>query len=231
MYQAPGVTGVESNGDGDDVFWGWLDADGNIGVQAGDQAGAQSTTAVNDGSWHHVVLTRDAASGDVQVYVDGTLEDSATSRQGTIGTTFSSIGRIEDTGGTPAYFDGRLEDVQVYDSVLSAGEVGTLTGVTDGGLTTGSKSFASAVDPSGLTLQNVSATLPPGTSANVTVHSDPDGDGTFEETSAVIDLSRGTSSYTITGLSSASSTYRVEVGLATTDTRHSPSVDRLELGR
>jgi hypothetical protein len=33
-------------------------------------------------TWHHVVLTRDDSTGDVEVYVDGTLEDSATSDTG-----------------------------------------------------------------------------------------------------------------------------------------------------
>jgi len=230
VYQAPGVTGVESNGDQDDVFWGWIDQDGHIGVTSGNDLGAQSTSVVADGEWHHVVLTRAAGTGDVQVYVDGTLEDSVSARSGTIGNSFDSLGRIEDTGTSPEYFDGRLEDVQVYDSVLSSSDAQTLADATDGRLMTGTKAFGTAIDPSGLSLQNVSASLPAGTSVNVTVHSDPDGDGTFEETSAVIDLSPGTTTYAVSGLSSQSATYRLEVELQTTDPKASPAVDRLELG-
>ena len=79
---APGVLGVESAGDGNDVFWGWLDATGRIGVQAGNMAGAKSANPINDGQWHHIALTRDATTGAVQVYVDGVLSGSATSETG-----------------------------------------------------------------------------------------------------------------------------------------------------
>lgn len=63
-------------------------------------------------------LTFDASTstgeGGIDTYAldwDGAVEYTATSRQGTITTTFTSIGRIEDTGGTPEYFEGRLEDL------------------------------------------------------------------------------------------------------------------------
>ena len=111
MWQAPGVLGVESAGDGNDVFWGWLDATGRIGVQAGNTAGAKSANPINDGQWHHVALTRDATTGAVQVYVDGALSGSATSETGVKTTAFRSIGRIDDTGGTPTYFLGALDDL------------------------------------------------------------------------------------------------------------------------
>jgi len=229
MWQSPGITGVESNGDGDDVFWGWIDEGGRVGVQAGNDPGASSTTPIDDGTWHHVVLTRDQASGEVQVYVDGTLEDTATSASGQIGTTFSSIGRIEDTGGSPEYFDGRIEDLTVHDRVLTGGEVSALhTAASEGSLTTSLRTFDVAVDPSELELTNVSVARPPGTSITVTVHSDPDGDGTFEESSAPISLD-GSGSYVVDGLGNETRRVRVETSLDTPDPSATPSVDRLEI--
>ena len=36
MYKSPGITGVEQAGLDNDVFWGWIDDTGRIGVMAGD---------------------------------------------------------------------------------------------------------------------------------------------------------------------------------------------------
>ena len=125
-YIAPGVTGVEQAGGTDDIFWGFLDASGHIGINKGDGAQAKSTTSINDGNWHHIVHTRDASSGEVRVYVNGSLEHSATSRTGDVGNVFSSIGRIEDTGGTPTYLQGQLDEVLIFSSVISASYVSSI---------------------------------------------------------------------------------------------------------
>jgi glucose/arabinose dehydrogenase len=122
-WLAPGVLGVESAGNGNDVFWGWLDAVGRIGIQAGNTPGAKSAGPVNDGRWHHIALTRDAASGAVQVYVDGVRSGSARSDAGVKTTAFRSLGRIEDTGGTPTYLTGALDDVRLYGRVLMRTEI------------------------------------------------------------------------------------------------------------
>jgi hypothetical protein len=126
MWMAPGVLGVEAAGDGNDVFWGWLDATGRIGVQAGNTAGAKSANPINDGQWHHVALTRDATTGAVEVYVDGQLSGSATSDTGVKTTPFGSVGRIDDTGGTPAYLAGALDDLYLFSRVLTGDEIRSL---------------------------------------------------------------------------------------------------------
>ncbi|MDO9208964.1 MAG: LamG-like jellyroll fold domain-containing protein, partial [Sulfuricurvum sp.] len=123
MWLAPGITGVEQSGGGDDVFWGWLDATGHIGILKGNTAGAQSTNPINDGTWKHIVLTRDSTTGSVQVYVNGVLNQTATSETGDVTTAFSRLGSIEDTGGTPTYFNGSLDEVKVFSRVLSSDEV------------------------------------------------------------------------------------------------------------
>lgn len=122
-WEAPGVTGVEESGGGNDVFWGFLRGNGHIAIQKGNGAFAESAAAVNNGNWHHVVLTRNAATGAVQVYLNGSFSGSATSELGVVTTAFSSIGRIEDTGGTPVHFNGQLDEMRIYDRVLTAAEV------------------------------------------------------------------------------------------------------------
>ncbi|MFP4117243.1 MAG: DUF6701 domain-containing protein, partial [Salinivenus sp.] len=124
-WEAPGVTGVEEGGGTDDIFWGWIDGSGRIGVSVGNDYGddQKSKEAVNDGVWHHVALTRDADSGDTRVYVDGDLENEGSTDTGTIGNAFDSIGRIEDTANTPVHLNGELDEVRVYDAPLSESEV------------------------------------------------------------------------------------------------------------
>lgn len=125
-WRAPGIAGIEQSGGSDDIFWGWLDASGRIGISVANDFSTKSTIAINDDVYHHVVLTRDATSGEYKIYIDGVLNNSGTLTTGIIGNSFSSIGRIEDTGGTPEYFRGDLDEVKVFDSVLSDSDVTTL---------------------------------------------------------------------------------------------------------
>lgn len=128
MWQAPGVTGIEEDGGGDDVFWGWLDNNGRIGITKGNTTGAKSTDAINDGQWHHIVLTRDASSGATKAYVDGNFQQQVKSEAGVVTKPFSSIGRIENTssGKSPKYLQGSLDEVKVFSGVLSNGDVSSI---------------------------------------------------------------------------------------------------------
>jgi hypothetical protein len=128
FWQAPAIAGVEEAGAGDDIFWGWIDGSGKLGFQAGDTAGPVSSTAVCDGSWHYVVLTRDMDSGEAKIYVDGKLEAGGTSDGGEKTKAFGALGRRENTGGDPAYFQGALDDVKVFGRVLTPDEVTVLSG-------------------------------------------------------------------------------------------------------
>lgn len=82
-----------------------------------------STTAINDGAWHHVAATRSASTGLMQLYVDGVQQASVT---GPLGPKTSPpdlrLGSIQ-TGASGGYFAGVLDDVQIFDRVLSAAEI------------------------------------------------------------------------------------------------------------
>jgi len=131
-WESPGVTGVEESGGGNDIFWGFLDDAGRIGVQAGNGAAAKSARPINDGTWHHVALTRDGPGGQVQCFVDGVLDAAATSEAGAKTTAFADIGRIADTGGYHDYFSGLLDDLRIYNRVLTLAEVQVLASGGDG---------------------------------------------------------------------------------------------------
>lgn len=119
---APGLTGATGSGG---AQWGWLDDTGRIGLAVDNTLVARSTNAVNDGQWRHVVLTRDSASGLGQVYVDGVLQAAAAGPVGLKTTPFASLGRMEN-GATGNAFQGRLDQVHLFNRVLSAGEVAML---------------------------------------------------------------------------------------------------------
>ncbi|MBL4681843.1 MAG: LamG domain-containing protein [Pseudomonadales bacterium] len=127
-WQAPGVTGVEEAGGADDILWGWIDNNGLIGLGTGDIGQIKSPGAINDNAWHHIVHTRDASTGFLNTYLDGNLVASGTTSitPGDIGTGFSSIGRIEDTGGTPAYFEGFLDEILIFDTVINNAQVSSI---------------------------------------------------------------------------------------------------------
>lgn len=125
-WQAPGITGVEESGGADDIFWGWLDANGNIGISVGNTYTTKSTVPINNGAWRHVVLTRDHVAGTYKIYIDGTLNISGSIATGVIGNGYSSIGRVQNTGGAAQYFDGLLDEVRIYDAVLSDAEVAAI---------------------------------------------------------------------------------------------------------
>jgi MSHA biogenesis protein MshQ len=121
-WKAPGVAGFEEQGGDDDVFWGWFDGSERLRVSAGndDTNSASSAGALNDDAWHHLALVRDGDSGGTRVWVDGVLEgsDDAGKTLSSLAAAFSSIGRVEDTGGTPNYYTGLLDEVAIYDYLL-----------------------------------------------------------------------------------------------------------------
>lgn len=125
-WTSPGLTGVEETGGSDDVFWGWINSAGQVSVGAGDSDKAFSTTRVDDGNWHHIVLSRDATSGEVRVYVDGVLEDTQTGDTGIIGNTFDSLGVIRDTNSTDDYLAAIVDEVVIFDEVLTDQSVQTI---------------------------------------------------------------------------------------------------------
>ena len=114
--------------DGSDGFGVAPDTSGNIfvyttGGNTATEAGAG--TPVNDGQLHAIVAVFDQVNDTVSVYVDGILDyqvASYTDNSNTINANLSVGCNNVQSGG---YYDGIFEDIQIYDRVLSAEEVGT----------------------------------------------------------------------------------------------------------
>lgn len=177
-WNSPGITGVEQAGGSNDIQWGWINGSGHVGVKNGSGSTANSAAPLNDDTWHHVVLTRDATTGELSVFVDGQLSNRVTGGTGVRTQAFSQIGTITDTGGTPRFFAGTLDDVQIYDRVLAASDVDDMYGA--------SSNRAPTANTDTVTIQ-AGASL----SIDVT-HNDNDPDGDTVTVTAVTQPAHGT---------------------------------------
>src|SRR3989344_1441586 len=94
--------------------------------EAGRAHTATSTLAYNDNSWHHIVGVRD--DNDLYLYLDGILVASNTG--GSIGDTRSSsplqIGTYTTGAVSGEWFNGKIDDVKIYNRVVNANEVSSI---------------------------------------------------------------------------------------------------------
>ncbi len=121
-WTSPGVTGVEQGGGGNDIFWGWINSTGKMALNKGNTLGAQSTSSINDGTWRHIVLTRNESTGETKIYVDGVLESTRNSETGLVTTAFSSLGRMQNAKN----LSGALDEVKIFAPVLSNAQVASI---------------------------------------------------------------------------------------------------------
>jgi len=98
-----------------------------------DQVDLGSAKRVDDGQWHHVAGVFD--KGTVSIYIDGRQDaqvvngstfGTGTTRYGFIGAR-SEAGSFDGGTGTPTPFAGDLDDVRIYDRVLSQTEIRRLS--------------------------------------------------------------------------------------------------------
>lgn len=83
------------------------------------------STVLDTDTWYHVALTVDA-SGAAAVYLNGDLEATASGVAVEVGSAPSDIGSSQAFFGSFGYFDGKIDDVRVYDGVLSQADVQAL---------------------------------------------------------------------------------------------------------
>jgi hypothetical protein len=120
---SPAVTGIFSTTDAGSIAWGWIDDRGRIAIGVNGTNGiVRSTTPINTGTWQHVILTRDQASGQMKVYVNGALQSTITGPTGVKTTLFREFGALKTGGTTYNYLNGSLDELRVYDHVLTDAE-------------------------------------------------------------------------------------------------------------
>ena len=88
-----------------------------------------TTATESDGEWHHIVAVYPDATMR-SVYVDGVLADSTTFTQAYYtGTNQVAVGNNNRSTSLTDAFDGLIDDVRIYDHVLSAAEILALSSV------------------------------------------------------------------------------------------------------
>lgn len=79
-----------------------------------------STTVVNDGLWHHVVLVRDAIAGAFTLYVDGDAEATlVTAGKTLVGSDSLTIGYFNGPAPGKYRYGGILDELAFYDAALT----------------------------------------------------------------------------------------------------------------
>jgi len=87
-----------------------------------------STSALPIGTWTHVAATYSGSQGIL--YINGTAQGSPLSVSGTLTTNAEPlwIAKADEnfTGGALTYFNGKMDDVRIYNRALSAAEISLL---------------------------------------------------------------------------------------------------------
>jgi len=134
----------------------WLDANGCVHFRVG-QNTWQSVDALRANRWYHVAATFEAGTRAMRIYVDGVLDATATNQKGFVTPTQATL--IIGARGTAddEYFNGLLDDIRVYDMLLTSEEILVLAGAgrnegavyTNASNTSSSVSWLQLFDPTG----------------------------------------------------------------------------------
>ena len=88
-------------------------------IKGGTTYNANSTTDINDGSWHHIVGTYDGAS--MKIYIDGVLEDTNTGPSGNLPINAYDVRIGADYATTPGNFlSGAIDEIRISSTARSA---------------------------------------------------------------------------------------------------------------
>lgn len=98
-------------------------------------------TTFNDGNWHHAAFTREVSSGDLKLYIDGSLVVTTT------GVTAVLNNETQDTyigaGTTPNYyFNGNIDEVAIFNYALDSDQIDEIYNATSTGKTADLSSMA-----------------------------------------------------------------------------------------
>jgi hypothetical protein len=121
-WNGAGLVDAEVSGGFND-FGVSLRSDGRVvaGVGTPDVSIVSSSGGYNNGTWHHVVLTRTKVTGALALYVDGVAAGTATGSTASLTTAVNiNFGRIQSGSN---YYQGALDEVAIYSTPLSAATV------------------------------------------------------------------------------------------------------------
>ncbi len=117
-WSAPGITGIEVGGTEDDMFMGWIDTAGLIGITVGNTPHAKSNFVVNNNAWRHVTMSRNSSTGAAVFYINGVANGSNTTQVRAIGN-FNRFGSVING----INLNGHLDEIRIYNSVQTADQI------------------------------------------------------------------------------------------------------------
>lgn len=84
-----------------------------------------STGSNLNGNWHHIAMTHESASADVDFYIDGVNTHRASSSWHFFyqGVANFAIGCLNSTNTPALEFDGQIDDVRIYSDILTEQEI------------------------------------------------------------------------------------------------------------
>lgn len=121
-FQGAGLVDGELGGDTTDWGVSQMGTKVAFGVGSTDST-IFSTSNVNLGNWIHVAATWSTA-GEMKLYINGALETTYSAASINPRSTVNAFFIGQDLGG--AAYTGALDQIRIYDSVLSAGQVAAL---------------------------------------------------------------------------------------------------------
>lgn len=94
----------------------WIETTGIVRATFTYQTNMQSTTAINDGQWHHIALTLEPITKRECLYVDGQLEASVygSSDYGNRADDAVSVGSVLYWDGYAAHFPGEIDEFYLF---------------------------------------------------------------------------------------------------------------------
>ena len=93
---------------------------GTGGGGAGNFSLAISTFALTDDTWHHIAGSYDSTvtGQELKLYIDGALNDTASSGPYVTNMRAINIGVAWDNGNLQRYFNGSVDEVRISDALL-----------------------------------------------------------------------------------------------------------------
>ena len=124
----PGVGGIIVNKEGE--FWLGRWGDGNIAwaLADGNWVARVSTYYLPEYEWTHIAFTYDGAANTARLYANGALVETWNGLGGSIGDVAAGENRLDigARAGGNQFFDGRIDDVRVWDATFTGSEIYTL---------------------------------------------------------------------------------------------------------
>ena len=134
-YYGAGIVSADNSGLANDVIPMALTG-GSIAFNTGgnEDDTLNSIASINDGNYHHIVVTRNQLTGQKIIYIDGIFDSFAGGTTNllsdpqklTIGALANAANPDPNDGSYYNGYDGKLDDLQIYSGVLSAGDVANL---------------------------------------------------------------------------------------------------------